>query len=191
MPRADRCDPTVRVWDVASGTLVHELHGHSAAVKSAAFSPDGKYIVTASDDWTVRLWEVSTGQSLAQVRSDGSAVDRVIFSPDGARIAATNGRTVYLWLPPTSPLRSGGEDGGQDDLLVLRGHGNDVSSVAFSPDARRVLTGSWDGTARVWDMAGLRQQLAEASTVEELVALAQTRAGRALTEAERKEFLYD
>eukprot|EP01047_Picozoa_sp_COSAG01_P054371 COSAG01_NODE_5934_length_3945_cov_2.537181_2_plen_91_part_01 len=55
-------DNTVRVWSAATGECVQTLAGHSSAVFSAQFSPDGQNIVSASDDKTVRVWSVATGE---------------------------------------------------------------------------------------------------------------------------------
>jgi WD40 repeat protein len=175
------CDP-VRVWEVSTGRRVAELHGHSGAVNSAAFSPDGKCVVTASDDETVRLWEFSTGRSLAEIRTDQGAVQRVIFSPDGGMIASSGrGSDAHVWISPMSPPSS--------TDLVLRGHTYPLSSIGFSPDGKLVVTGSWDGTARVWKVTGQREYLTQLHSVEELLALAQTRVGRTLTSDEKKQYL--
>ncbi len=66
-----------------------------------------------------------------------------------------------------------------------------VSSVAFSPDATLAITGSFDGTARVWEVVGLRERLGRLRSVRELLAFAEPRVGRGFTDEERKRFLSD
>ena len=60
-------DNTARVWDAATGKPIGEpLKGHESFVSSAAFSPDGKRIVTASLDKTARVWDAATGQPIGE-----------------------------------------------------------------------------------------------------------------------------
>ena len=60
-------DKTARLWDAATGKPIGEpLTGHTDAVSSAAFSPDGKRIVTASEDKTARLWDAATGKPIGE-----------------------------------------------------------------------------------------------------------------------------
>jgi hypothetical protein len=60
-------DETLRLWDVATGKLLHELIGHQGAVLAAAFSSDGKRIASASADTTILIWDVPGLSKLAQV----------------------------------------------------------------------------------------------------------------------------
>jgi WD40 repeat protein len=78
----------VRVWDVNSGQQIGApLTGHTAAVYSVAFSPDGHRIISGSGDTTVRLWDADTGEPVVQPMTGQTwAVLRVAFSPDGKRI---------------------------------------------------------------------------------------------------------
>ena len=59
------CDNTARFWDAHSGTVFALLQGHTSGVYSAAFSPDGKRIVTASNDHTARVRDADSGKTLA------------------------------------------------------------------------------------------------------------------------------
>ena len=117
------------------------LSGHGDFVNSAAYSPDGTRIVTASFDQTARIWDARTGTQLAVLSGHGGIVTSAAYSPDGTRIVtASDDRTARIW-----DARSGAQ------LAVLSGHGGIVASAAYSPDGTRIVTASNDKTARIWD----------------------------------------
>lgn len=118
------------------------MRGHRSGVNSVAFSPDGRFVLTASLDGTARVWNVNTGQQTAELSGHTQRVNRAVFSPDGTRIVtASNDGTARLWDTSTG-----------EELAALEGHGDTVRTAAFSSDGSRVVTASWDGTARVWDV---------------------------------------
>ena len=91
-------DRTARIWDAATGAEIAALRGHEDRVRSAAFSPDGARIVTASQDRTARIWDAATGAEIAALRGHEGPVQSAAFSPDGARIVtASYDRTARIW----------------------------------------------------------------------------------------------
>ncbi|KAM0158528.1 hypothetical protein ACHAQE_005438 [Botrytis cinerea] len=131
--------------------MLQMLEGHTNPVTSVAFSPDGKQVVSGSDDKTVRLWDTATGlQIQPTLEGHTSYVTSVAFSPDGKQVVSgSEDKTVRLWDTAT----------GQQIQPTLEGHTSHVTSVAFSPDGKQVVSGSWDHTVRLWDTAtGLQIQ---------------------------------
>src|SRR5580658_814101 len=117
------------------------LSGHRDRVYSAAYSPDGTRIVTASYDKTARIWNAHTGAQLAILSGHGAGVASAAYSPDGLRVVtASFDRTARIWDAHTGA-----------QLGVLSGHGDFVLSAAYSPDGTRIVTTSADKTARIWD----------------------------------------
>lgn len=135
-------EPLARMWDAKTGNLVREFKGHSGWVAGVAFSADGKYLATASNDNTARLWDVQTGQELRQFTGHIEAVFAVAFSPDGKTLlTASLDGTARLWDVQTG-----------QELRRMAGHAAGVEYAVFSPDGKFIATASDDGTARLWDV---------------------------------------
>jgi WD domain, G-beta repeat/TIR domain len=126
--------------DVRTNTL--KIIDTDAPLNSAAISPDGHRLASASADHTVRLWDADTGQPLGQpLTGHTNSVTSVVFSPDGHRLTSASGdKTVRLWDADTG-----------QPLQTLTGHTNVVFGVAFSPEGHRLASASWDDTVRLWN----------------------------------------
>ncbi|GAM52755.1 hypothetical protein EBME_1218 [bacterium endosymbiont of Mortierella elongata FMR23-6] len=145
-------DMTVRLWSVEeSGEelptrqlhSIHELEGHTSAVMSVSFSPDGNLLASGSNDRTVRLWSVKSGETLYTFEGHGSLVDSVAFSlPDGQFLASGSAdRTVRLWRVES-----------RQESPALGGHHGQVDNVAFSPNGNFLASGSYDKTIKLWNV---------------------------------------
>src|SRR5262249_23512341 len=97
------------------------LMGHSDAISSVAFSPDGQRVLTGSYDTTARVWDATTGQQKAALKRHTGEVRSVAFSPDGKRIlTGSEDKTARVWDAETG-----------QEMAVLKGHTAAVYSVAF------------------------------------------------------------
>ncbi|HEY8211048.1 MAG TPA: TIR domain-containing protein [Myxococcaceae bacterium] len=120
--------------------------GHSGSVMGAAFSPDGRQVVTASLDGTARIWDATTRRERVKLQGHAGVVLSAAFSPDGRRVM-TSGEdgTARVW-----DATSGQE------LLKLKGHTGAVWSTAFGPDGSTAATADADGTVYLWSLAAGR-----------------------------------
>jgi WD40 repeat protein len=136
------------------------LAGHKGQIRSAQFSRDGRLVLTTATDG-VRIWDAATGKQIASWNSYTLPISTAVFSPDSKRVAVTaegfriahyedgklpadlafTDRVIYVLDAATGK-----------ELLHLRGHESRVVSVRFSPDGTKLVTASFDKTARIWDM---------------------------------------
>jgi WD40 repeat protein len=130
---------SAQLWDVPTASLRGEPLCHESPLVGVAVRPDGRRVLTASEDGTVRQWDPATGKPIGPALAAGALHATAVYSPNGRWLAATGiGR---LWDADTGAVRF--------DLP----HPARVLVVAFSPDSRQVLTGCSDRKARLWDVA--------------------------------------
>jgi WD40 repeat protein/serine/threonine protein kinase len=145
-------DGIIRLWETATGKQLSRITHRDQVVDQdeileAAFSPDGKMIVTASNlDTAAKLWDAGTKARRATLPHD-KGVTSVVFSPDGAMVLTGSAdNTARLW------------DAATGACLATFHHDNWVLVVAFSADGRTAITGSKDKSARLWDVATRAQR---------------------------------
>lgn len=137
------------IWNAVSGQKILTLPHQNANVRSVAFSPDGRRIVTTGDDRTAKIWDANSGQELLTLYGHTDGVTTAAYNPDGTRlVTASTDRRVIIWDAATG-----------QQLFTLPGHNSDIWSVAFNSDGTRIVTASTDGTARVWNVSPSREFL--------------------------------
>jgi WD40 repeat protein/serine/threonine protein kinase len=130
---------SARVWEARSGRPVSGPLQHGGFVNSAALSPDGRWVVTASTDKTAQVWSAESGQRLGPPLQHRDSVTAAAFSPDGRLVVTTSeDQTARVWEAATG--RS----------VAALPHADHVNDVEVSPDGLWVVTASSDKTARVW-----------------------------------------
>ncbi|MDX2231969.1 MAG: NB-ARC domain-containing protein [Leptolyngbyaceae cyanobacterium bins.349] len=142
-------DHTIKLWDLASGECLQTFTGHSRRVQAIAFSPDGRWLASSSSDQTIAVWDVPTGRCLRTLQNQGDHIRAIAFSPFQSPFFQQTGQlllcsyaetTAKLWNAHTGEL-----------LHELHGHTSRIWAIAFSPDGQTLITGSEDGTLRLWD----------------------------------------
>lgn len=129
-------------------TLTDHEYPHRGAVWSAQFSPDGKYVVTASNDHTAKVWHVMTGKllyTLSHEKNVGSAQ----FSSDGKYIVtASYDHTAKIWRAPDNTVQGGSTS--ENLLLNTFTDSTEVYRARFSTDGKYIVTALGNGSAKVW-----------------------------------------
>ena len=120
-----------------------EFLGHNNDINSIAFSPNGKYIASGSDDKTVRVWDIKSKREIVKFVGHSDTVYSVAFSPDGKYIASgSRDKAIRVW-----DIES------KKEIMKLLGHTDYVVSVAFSPDGKYIASaGANDQSVIVWDV---------------------------------------
>jgi WD40 repeat protein len=144
-------DGTVKVWDALTGTCLHTLRGHPHQVYRVSFSPDSKRVASIGreDDSgeAIRIWDVIAEKQVLNLTRD-TRIGRAVFSPDGERLASysnerakdTRPGLVEVWDATSGEL-----------LFVRKAHSAPVTCIAYSPDGKRLASGSEHGTVIVRD----------------------------------------
>jgi WD40 repeat protein len=136
-----------RIWDVETGKQLVVFRGHAAQIRDVKFSPDGNWILTASDDGTARLSLANTVKNAVTVIKDSATIlVSATFSPDGKKIVTTSDHaTVRIWDAATGQQLN--------DLIGHSKVGLGVVMAAYSSNGNRIVTAGSDRTARIWDAA--------------------------------------
>src|SRR5262249_34907229 len=136
-----------RLWDVARREQIGQPLRHASLILSLAFSPDGRYLLSASSDYTARLWDAATGAPVGPPLQHPGAVRHARYSSDGQNILTVCTDTAArLWELPARP-----------QARTPLPHRDAVHAVAFSPDGKIAVSGDGvfavsRGEARLWDV---------------------------------------
>lgn len=124
--------------------LLDTLQGHSDIVTSVAFSRDGKLLASGSQDKSAKLWDVASRKlvdTLVAKAPAASSARSVAFSPDGESLAILGNKVIHLWQLKTRKVTA---------TLETSQPGN--WSLAFNPKEKTLVTGSFGGWIRLWDL---------------------------------------
>jgi WD40 repeat protein/transcriptional regulator with XRE-family HTH domain len=137
-------DNTVKLWDVASGTLLW-TGWQTGGIRSLAFSLDGQVLASGGDDTLVHFWDPRSGMKVQTLAGQGGTVYSLAWSPDG-RLLASGYSDGDIWVWEPQEARPG------THVQRLSGHTYWVTGLAFSPDGAQLASASWDQTIKLWDM---------------------------------------
>lgn len=136
-------DNTVRIWDVAAGVERFSLDqtGRSSAL---AIPTNGDWLATGGPKGTVQVWNTLTGKQIAELTGHEAEVTAAAASTDLLATGDERG-VIRLWRRNAA--------GQWNTNGVLRGHSRTITTLAFTPDAKRLVSASGDRTCGQWDVA--------------------------------------
>jgi WD40 repeat protein/serine/threonine protein kinase len=170
-------DGTALVWDATNGQELFCLAGHRSEVTSVAYAPDGKWLVTGSTDGTARIWDAAGGRQLWMLQAQNSGpIWAVAVTPHSKRVVTGNqDGTARVWdaasgrelltlqghtaLPVLGASIVGllGSSHAHGPILIASavyaggiGKSGSLMAVAVTGDGKWLITGSTDGTAKMW-----------------------------------------
>jgi WD40 repeat protein len=145
-------DGTIRVWDAVTGHVIFDpIEDHRHSVWSVVFSPDGALLASASSDESIHINNATTGATITSLQGHSDSVYWIAFSPDGKWIVSgSRDTTVRVW-DVDSATSTGDQKCPTQLARCFQGHTHWVETVTFSSDGQEILSGSQDGTIRIWD----------------------------------------
>ncbi len=173
----------IHVVDVTTGATKAKISAASAAQGTIAVSPQGVIVGSANSvgadetfkvpgAWLLKGDKLSVNKDLfSEAMGHRSFIHGVAFSPDGALLAASSEQAIRLWDMKKR----------QPHGTKMCGHTCSVNYLRFSPDGKWLASGSWDGTARIWEVATGRQVLLLDADVDRVSCLDFTPDGHLLT----------
>ncbi len=141
-------DRTIKIWDLASGTLKLTLTGHTHTVRGLAVSKDHPYLFSVGEDKMVKCWDLEYNKVIRNYHGHLSGVFSCALHPT-IHLLMTGGRdsVVRVW-----DIRT------KQSVFVLAGHKNAVASILTQGVDPQVISGSFDTTVRLWDLAAGKLQ---------------------------------
>lgn len=136
-------DRTIKIWDLATGTLKLTLTGHISSVRGLAVSPRHPYLFSCGEDKMVKCWDLETNKVIRHYHGHLSGVYTLSLHPT-LDVLCTGGRdgVVRVWDMRT-----------RSNIHVLGGHKGTVSSIVTQATDPQIISGSLDSTVRMYDLA--------------------------------------
>ncbi len=134
------------LFDAETGERIRTFAGRAAVLRAVEFSPDGQYVMTGSER-AVSLWPARTGAKFRSIMIDKNSLSCAAFRADGRQLVLGS-FNHWTWDDSRAYLY---DVASGNQVRMLNGRSQPLSSVAFSPDSQTIAAGSWDHTAILWD----------------------------------------
>lgn len=157
-------DKTVRIWDIATGQPVAVLQGNGDVVSSVALHPNGNQAASGTADGKLAIWKLDVPAATPLAGDNGQPATVAAVSVDGKKLATA----AVVDGKPAIQVRD--IPGGVTHTLL--GHEGPITALAFSPDNARIVSGSADKTARIWNLADSKELAKFAAHTNTVTAVA-------------------
>lgn len=137
-------DGLIKIWDIFSGFHIATFTEHSSAITGSAYSKRGNVLFTSSLDGSVRAWDMLRYRNFRTFTAPQRLPFSCVAIDPAAEIVCAGSHDsfdIHLWSVQTGAL-----------LDQLSGHEGPISTLAFTPDGRMLVSGSWDRTIRTWNV---------------------------------------
>jgi len=135
-------DRTIKIWDLASGTLKTSFTGHISTVRGLVVSDRHNYLFSCGEDKMVKCWDLEQNKAIRYYHGHLSGIYAIALHPK-LDLLVTTGRdsTCRVW-----DIRT------KSEIHVLTGHTNTITSVLTQAADPQIITGSEDSTVKLWDL---------------------------------------
>jgi WD40 repeat protein/serine/threonine protein kinase len=144
-------DKTLRLWDLPNAACIRVLQGHATPVQSLALLHSGHLALSGGWDGAICCWQVDTGRCLAELEEHEGRVNALVVTPDDRfAISAGADGAIRVWR-----LQVEGDEAAScsaDCVMVLRDHAGAVTSLALTPDGRRLISAGDDAALHLWEL---------------------------------------
>lgn len=131
-----------KLWNLSDGKEIRTISGHKHPILCMSLSPNGEQIALGSWDASITMWNIATGKRELYIDFENSSPYSLSFTPDGLYLVTGRlDKSLELYEPDSKKL-----------VRNFVGHSDIVSSISFGPEKYKMLSASWDGSARIWDV---------------------------------------
>jgi WD40 repeat protein len=141
---------TIRIWNVANGAAMVDIQASARRISALVFSPGGRQLAAGGDDRSVRVFDPASGKVVSALPQQPGGIRTLQFCGEKRLAAGDTENVIRLWDLSSKT---------QESQLI--GHTGTVTALAYDAQAGTLVSGSYDTTVRVWNIAGGREGITQ------------------------------
>ncbi len=134
------------IWNAEEPALIYDIKKHKDQIESISWMVGDRFLATGGKDKNLALWDIEKRELLGAVRLKGK-IEELSFSPDGQKIGVALDKDVGLIFDAKKLIEEREVFG-----IALKGHRDSLTSICWDPKSEKIVTGSMDNTAIIWDI---------------------------------------